>query len=79
MNSNVTLHGDRSGPTMAGIHFQPPENFNFKQPDEWSRWSKRFKQLRVASGLIIESEARQINTLLYYLGEEGRIYFAPPT
>ena len=23
---------------MAGIQFQPPEKFNFKQPDEWPRW-----------------------------------------
>ena len=58
---------------MAGIHFQPPEKFNFKQPDEWPRWSKRFEQFRVASGLSAESEARQINmhVILYCLGEEG--------
>ena len=42
---------------MAGIHFQPPEKFNFKQPDEWPRWSQRFEQFRVASGLSAEREA----------------------
>ena len=56
---------------MAGIHFQPPEKFNFKQLDEWPRWLKRFKQFRIASGLSAESQARQVNTLLYCLGEEG--------
>ena len=56
---------------MAGIHFQPPEKFDFKQPDEWPRWLKRFEQFRIASGLSEESEKRQVNTLLYCLGEEG--------
>ena len=56
---------------MAGIHFQPPEKFDFKQPDEWPRWLKRFEQFRVASGLSAESQMRQVNTLLYCLGEEG--------
>ena len=56
---------------MAGIHFQPPEKFDFKQPDEWPRWQKRFEQFRIASGLSEESDKRQVNTLLYCLGEEG--------
>ena len=56
---------------MAGIHFQPPEKFDFKQPDEWPRWLKRFEQFRIASGLSEESDKRQVNTLLYCLGEEG--------
>ena len=56
---------------MAGIHFQPPEKFDFKQPDEWPHWLKRFEQFRIASGLSEESEKRQVNTLLYCLGEEG--------
>ena len=47
---------------MAGIHCQPPEKFNFKQPNEWPRWSKRFEQFRVASGLSAESEARHCST-----------------
>ena len=56
---------------MAGIQFQPPEKFNFKQPDEWPHWRKHFEQFRVASGLSTESSARQVNTLLYCLGEEA--------
>ena len=56
---------------MAGIHFQPPEKFDFKQPDEWPRWLKRFEHFRIASGLSAESQACQVNTLLYCLGEEG--------
>ena len=56
---------------MAGIHFQPLEKFDFKQPDEWPRWLKRFEQFRIASGRSEESDKRQVNTLLYCLGEEG--------
>ena len=56
---------------MAGIHFHPPEKFDFKQPDEWPRWLKRFEQFHIASGLSAESQARQVNTLLYCLEEEG--------
>ena len=31
---------------MAYVQFQPPEQFNFRKPDEWPRWRKRFKQFR---------------------------------
>ena len=51
------LHGVRGG--MAGIRLQPPEPFDFKQPDEWTR---RFEQNRVASGLTDKGEARQVCT-----------------
>jgi len=56
---------------MASIHFQPPDTFDFRKPDVWLRWRKRFEQLRIASGLSAESEDRQVNTLLYCLGEEA--------
>jgi len=66
------LLGDRSGIEMAaGIHLQPPEPFSFQTPNEWPHWRKRFKQFRITSGLAKESEAQQINTLLYCLGEES--------
>ena len=55
---------------MAAIHFQPPDTFDFRKPDEWLQWRKRFEQFRIASGLSIESKARQVNTLLYCLGKE---------
>ena len=56
---------------MASIRLQPPEPFTFTKPDEWLRWKKRFEQFRVASGLNNEAEERQVNTLLYCLGEEA--------
>ena len=53
------------------IPLQPPPPFNFKSPDEWSRWRRRFEQFRVASGLAESSAAKQVSTLLYRLGEEA--------
>ena len=56
---------------MATIRLQPPESFDFKRPDEWPRWKKRFQQFRSASTLDQEAEDRQVNTLLYCMGEEA--------
>ena len=56
---------------MASLRLQPPEPFDFKKPDEWPRWSKRFEQFRVASGLNSEDDHRQVCTLLYCLGNEA--------
>ena len=56
---------------MAVLQLKPPEPFNFKTPDEWPRWRKRFEQFRIASGLSEDSVEKQISTLLYCLGEEA--------
>ena len=57
---------------MAGtIQLRAPEAINFKKPDEWLKWHKRFEQFRIASGLSAESEGRQVSTLLYCMGEEA--------
>ena len=47
------------------------EAFDFKNPDDWSRWKRHFQQFRVASGLDKQLEAKQFSTLLYFLGEEA--------
>jgi hypothetical protein len=56
---------------MAQFNLQPPEQFDFKRPNEWTRWKKRFEQFRIASGLSADTAERQISTLLYCLGEEA--------
>lgn len=58
---------------MTEIRLQPPDPFNFKVPDDWPRWRRRFEQFRVASGLkeASASKQREVNTLLYCLGEES--------
>ena len=56
---------------MASIRLQQPEAFDFRAPDEWTTWKRRFQQFRYASGLSTEDELRQVSTLLYCLGEEA--------
>ena len=57
---------------MAGsLQLRSPEAFNFKKPDEWLKWLKRFEQFRIASGLSTESQTRQVSTLLYCMGDEA--------
>ena len=60
-----------SGGEMADSRLVPPQPFDFRKPDEWPRWLRRFEQYRVASGLSTEDEEKQVNTLLYCLGEEA--------
>ena len=56
---------------MASVHLQPPAAFDFKQPDEWSRWKRWFDQFRLASGLSTEDDKWQVSTLLYCMGENA--------
>jgi len=56
---------------MAQLQLQPPEQFNFKNPDNWPRWKCCFQQFRVVSGLAGGDEVKQISTLLYCLGEQA--------
>ena len=56
---------------MANSTLPPPGAFNFAKPDEWPRWLRRFKQYRSATGLDEEADTRQVDTLLYCMGEEA--------
>ena len=49
-----------------------PAPFPFDTPDHWSKWKCHFQQYHPASGLLQEFEERQVNTLLYCLGEEAK-------
>ena len=61
--------------TSSLISLQPPEPFNFRQPEEWTRWQRRFEQFRTASGLDAETGLKQVSTLLYCMGEEADTVF----
>ena len=61
---------------MAAIQLKPPEEFNFKSPDDWPRWRRRYEQFQVASGLGEKSAAKQVSTFLYCLGEEAESVLA---
>lgn len=49
---------------------------NFKSPEEWPRWEKRFERFRVASGLSAKSGETQVNTFIYCMGQEAEDIFA---
>ena len=68
-HSTRILHGVRSG--MASICLQPTSPFDFRTPEEWPRWKRRFEQFRHASGLTAEDDSRQISTLLYCMGDNA--------
>ena len=55
----------------ATVSLKPPGRFDFKRPDAWPRWKRRFEQYLTATGLDKEEDARKISTLLYCLGEES--------
>ena len=71
----VQLPHGGSGASMATTQLQlkPPDNFDFKQPDNWLKWKKRFEQFRHATGLTKDDETRQVSTLMYCLGEEADV------
>ena len=56
---------------MASLRLQPPDPLDFRSPDGWVKWKRRFEQYRIASGLATENDDRQISTLLYCMGEEA--------
>ena len=57
--------------TTYTVSLQPPAAFRFDRPDEWAKWKQCFEQFRQPSGLSVQSEARQVSTLLYTLGEDS--------
>nr|XP_061781453.1 uncharacterized protein LOC133572629 [Nerophis lumbriciformis] len=56
-----------------GDNFQvsPPEKFDCGDGKKWPRWNKRFERYRVASGLDKKGDAFQVNTLMYFMGEDA--------
>ena len=56
---------------MASVQLQPPSSFDFKDPDSWPRWKRRFEQFRMASGLSGEDDLKQVSALLYCMGEDA--------
>ena len=43
----------------------------FRNLSDWQRWKRRFQQFREASGPQGEFQSKQVNTLLYCMGEEA--------
>ena len=56
---------------MASYQVPAPAHFNFRQPEEWIRWLRRFERFRQASDLDKKSEEKQVNALVYAMGDEA--------
>ena len=54
---------------MASYQVLPPKPFNFTKPEEWPKWIRRFERFHQASGLSDRSQANQVNTLVYTMGD----------
>jgi hypothetical protein len=55
--------------------FNPPENFNFSNPSEWTDCKQRFARFRIATKLHKEDDEIQISSLIYALGREAEHIF----
>lgn len=58
-------------PPSATFSIQPPEAFDFSKPQDWERWIRRFERFRLASNLHLSTDANQVNTLIYCMGDEA--------
>ena len=56
---------------MATIQLQPPEQFDFNNPDSGKHQKRCFEQYRAASGLATENKLQQVSTQLYCMGEDA--------
>ena len=48
----------------TSVPIQPPQQFDFKKPDEWAKWKRGFERFLSASGLdnLKEDDARVKST-----------------
>ena len=56
---------------MATYQVPAPTHFNFRQPEEWSKWLHRFERFRQASDLDKKSDEKQVNVLVYTMGDKA--------
>ena len=56
---------------MATYQVTAPEPFNFSRPSDWTKWIRRFERFREASGIDKNSEATQVNSLIYSMGDQA--------
>lgn len=54
------------------FRLQPPERFDFTQPNQWRTWRERFQRFRSATKLYEESPDTQISTLVYCMGPDAK-------
>lgn len=55
---------------MTNFNFPHTEKFDFRKPEQWEKWLKRFERFRLVSNLTDKSLEVQVNTRLYFMGQE---------
>ena len=71
MSRSLGKEGTTDIAVMDRFQVLPPPNFTFTQPEEWPKWIRRFERFRIASGLELQSEENQVNTLIYTMGDDA--------
>ena len=56
---------------MATLQVNLPETFDFKTPENWLKWIRRFERFRIASKLNTKDGSMQVSTLVYSMGDEA--------
>ena len=56
---------------MASYQIPALERFDFKRPEEWPRWIRRFERFHQASDLTTKSQESQVSTLIYAMGDKA--------
>ena len=61
----------RRATVATNLSLKPPGPFNFRRPDEWPKWKRRFNQYLAATGLDRAEDSRTVSMLLYCMGEDA--------
>ena len=56
---------------MAPYQVPAIEQFDFRNPDGWLKWIRRFERFRQASGIATQSPESQVNTLVCSMGPKA--------
>ena len=59
---------------MSSAKFSAPPPFSFK-PKDWPSWNTRFSRYRRATKLDLDDGERQVDALLYAMGEQSEGIF----
>lgn len=63
---------DVDQPQETATHtIAPPAPLNFKNPEEWPKWIRRFERYRISTELNEKDEVLQINIMIYCMGDEA--------
>ena len=57
------------------LSLKTPDEFSF-QPSEWTKWKNRFQRFRSGSGLDYAPDKRQIDVLIFNMGERAEDIFS---